>query len=76
MPKVRPLFIYLIIHLFVRLIVIETSFLQFVFISDVFVDYEKGLDSPTCGQSSTPCKTLGLAVDRTPDHGTINVHGN
>ena len=42
----------------------------------MFVDYEKGRDDTTCGQSSTPCKTLSVAVNRSPDQGTINVCGN
>ena len=45
------------------------------FLSEVFVDTEKGSDNSTCGQLSAPCKTLMVAVNRTPNQGTINVKG-
>ena len=43
---------------------------------DVLVDYENGSDTSTCGNTTTPCKTLQVAVDRALDGGTITVVGN
>ena len=41
----------------------------------MFVDKEKGLDNTPCGHSSSPCKTLRMAVHNAPNHGRILIHG-
>ena len=51
-------------------------FSRCLFVLDVFVDYEKGKDNSTCGQTSSPCKTLSKAVDRTSNQGTIKIRGD
>ena len=40
------------------------------------MDFDQGLDTPTCGQPTEPCKTLRIAVSRAQHKSTIHIQGN
>ena len=41
----------------------------------MWVDDEQGSENSNCGQSSSPCKTLSLALQKSSDHDLIKIRG-